>query len=367
MRTDKLYNKVIKDDFMPGKLRDKVITDVKALRSMLNKDFDYNVDVNLKDDVLNQYDVAIASVRAYIAKNDDGKMTEAGRERRDRMKLLCDNLLREKRHLDEQLRAVDLSKVKKLDDIFYRTTTIKRNDYDIKRVFDQRGSALRIEKNDGVSFFEEMDEKRATSACAMSTFMERLGLQGYVRAANKTTIEADEKNEEKNGVVYEQTYDVSLAQSLSKIYVYSKTKPPKITENAKKKLAIIKAMDILFAIDERLEGDDASIKVQLQRHQDEKAKKAAKKGENLDKLKETYDIIDVCADFKVSPLFTDQFWGDVPISMTARKAIKTLSEEGRNFLKRLKVADIPELLHGVATEEQAGKLSRRLKAIQKLL
>ncbi len=363
-RTSKLCEKIIKDNRSPGRTRAQVqryLTDIRQL--MTNRLFP----VRKEDgkDIIKKYELAIQSISLYISENDNGKLTEAGRNRRDNMKLLYISLVREKRHLEEQIRTANFDSFKTWQEIFFRETELDREEVDISSINDQMGEAYRIEKNGGVSYFKEMNEADVSSACALSYLMEHMGFQGYFRAVNRATLKGDDKNQEKKGIVYEQSYDITYEQAFDKSGIYSKTSTPTVEDSVKKKLDMIKAVDILFGIDQRLEGDMKTIKVRVQRHQDDKTGEIAKSGQDLSTIKDTYDIIDVCAEPITSPIFTGGAEADYKLNDLEKAAIKELSGEAKEFLKKLKIKDLSVMMKGACNDSCIGKIEKRLREIQK--
>ncbi|MBO5623473.1 MAG: hypothetical protein J5959_17795, partial [Butyrivibrio sp.] len=319
--------------------------------------------------LLEKYDNAIESVSNYLAKNQGGKWTKAGRMRRDNMKLLFDNLSREKRHLSEVMKdAGYIDGKSNCDEILTAQTVIdpKEAQVDIKAIMDGDQDAYRIDTAGSISFFKEMDNNDASAAASISYLTESLGLQGYYRAANKATIKSTKPGEDDmEGILYEQTYDVSYTQAFDKSSKYAKTEPPKLTEQAQKKLDMIYAIDMIFGIGERINGDLSSVKVQLQRHQDKHTKRIAKSDASLDTLQDTYDIVDVCADHVDVLLFNTN--SPAKVGEKEKAAVSKLSKEAKSLLKSIKASDLPGILSGASDFKRIEFLEKRLEDIQKLL
>ena len=363
-RTVKLCESILKDGHA-GDLRKIVKNKVEELLAALKNPI-YTEDNTL---LLEKYDAVIQSVSDYLAKNQGGKWTQAGRTRRDTMKLLYDNMTREKRHLSEVMNDKGYIDGKSnCDEILTAQTLIDAKDeqVDIKAIKDGDQDAYRIDTAGSISFFKEMDYRDASAAASISYLTESLGLQGYYRAANKATIKSANPNEENmEGIVYEQTYDVSYTQAFDKSSKYSRTEPPKLTEEARKKLDMIYAIDMIFGISERIDGDLSSVKVQLQRHQDKHTKRIAKSDAGLDTLQDTYDIVDVCADHLEAILFNTN--SPAKVGAKEKATVSKLSKEAKGLLKSIKASDLPGILSGAADNKHIEFLEKRLEDIQKLL
>ena len=363
-RTIKLCESILKDGHA-GDLRKIVKNKVEELVAALKNPI-YTEDNTL---LLEKYDNAIESVSNYLAKNQGGKWTKAGRMRRDNMKLLFDNLSREKRHLSEVMKdAGYIDGKSNCDEILTAQTVIdaKEAQVDIKAVKDGDQNVYRIDTAGSISFFKKMDNNDASAAASISYLTESLGLQGYYRAANKATIKSAKPGENNmEGILYEQTYDVSYTQAFDKSSKYAKTEPPKLTEQAQKKLDMIYAIDMIFGIGERINGDLSSVKVQLQRHQDKHTKRIAKSDASLDTLQDTYDIVDVCADHVDVLLLNTN--SPAKVGEKEKAVVSKLSKEAKSLLKSIKASDLPGILSGASDFKRIEFLEKRLEDIQKLL
>ena len=363
-RTMKLCENIIGDG-NAGDLRRLVQNKLKELMADLQNPV-YTKDNTL---LLEKYDTVLKSVSDYIARNQGGKWTDAGRIRRDNMKLLFENLTREKRHLSQVMKDQGYIDGKNTcEEILTSETVINPGEeqVDIKAIRDGDNDVYRIDSAGSISFFREMEQTDASAAASISYLTEHMGLQGYYRAASKATIKSAKPGEDNmEGILYEQTYDLSYTQVFDKSSVYSRVSEPKVTEEARKKLDMIYAVDLILGIRERINGDLSSVKVQLQRHQDKHTKRIARSDESLDTLRDTYDIVDVCADHVEAVLFNVN--SAPKVGDFERAAVKKLSKEARSFLKNIKASDIPGILSGASDYRHIEFVKNRIESIQKLL
>lgn len=361
-RTLNLCNAVLNDG-RASTLRKNVKTELRKLREMLGDIESVN---NVKT-VIDQYDKVLERIGDYLKERDVGKMTKAGRRRRDQMKLLFTNLKREQGHLAYLNRLYGGKFDGSLEDAFYDGASLKRNLGTYSTINDQLGEVERIDNAGSVALFKEMSSSEAASAASVSSFAEHLGLQNYYRGASRATILQDRNNEEKSGILYEQTYDLTYNQILDKNSIYSKVSAPRFSKAAQKKLDMIKGMDLIFGIVERASGDYSSLRVQVQRHHDINTSRIAQE-ESLNNLRDTYEIVDVCADILQSPIFTHK--GDWPITSFDMRIIKELGKETRSFIKSIKAKDLSRMLQGCGLGENKDAqkvIKKRLIGIQKLL
>ncbi len=352
-------SKAIEEDGSPSEYRKAVQDDLRNLRTLLKN----KPEKGAFSSIDNAYEKAINSCSYYIEKRDDGKWTKRGRRRLEEIKDMYSALIRERRHFQQKLSELDdLNPYGSWDEIFHRTVSISRSESDLKKINDKTmDNAYRVEHGKSVAFFAEMEESKASSASAISHMMERSGFQGLYRAATEAKVTADEENREMKGIVYEQTYDLSYDEAMSSDFEYSRNKKVEMEEGAQKKLREILAFDLLFGIRERLSGNLSSLRVSLQRHQDENTLEIARSG-NLSDLKDTYTINDVCADIIVSPLFTGGLTES--IEDFELKAIKGLHKDSVNILKNLSAEKLKDMAGTSLTEDQLTILTGRLNAIR---
>ena len=355
--------KAIEQDGSAGDLRAKVQTDLRSLRTLLNK----KPAVKSIDLVSGAYRAAIESCSRYIEDQDKGKVTSKGRLRLDQIKEMYSALIREKRHFEEKARersgkAGNFSSIKSWNELFMEPVLIKREECDVKTVRDPAmKNAYRVEHGKSVSFFTKMSREKARSAAAMSRMTEHAGFTGLYRAAVEAKVDSDQDNRIMSGIVYEQTYDLSYAEVMSKDFEYSKNGDVLMEKGAKEKLNRIFAFDLLFGITDRLKGNYSSVRVSLQRHQDKKTGTKVRSGAISD-IRDTYSINDVCADLIMSPLFSGRL--SKKLNDFDVNAIRSLSKESKNMLKKLTPAELKEMAGSSITIPEMNILSARLNAIK---
>ena len=355
----RMLARAIEKDGNASKYRQAVKDNLKALRKALKE----RPTPEAQEGIMDAYDAAIESCSVYIAKRDKDKWTTVGRNRVEHIKLMYSTLVREKRHLQQKLKETnDPGAYASFDELFHTTSIISRESCDVREMNDSTmEKAYRIEHSGSVAFFAEKEEAEAESAAVISRMAEHIGLQGYYRGAVQATIQGDGEHAEKKGILYEQTYDLSYTQVMSKDFEYSRYKKPEMIKDAQIKLQRILALDLLFGITDRLSGDLSTLRVAVQRHQAEDTKEKAKGG-SITNLKDTYSIIDVCADLIMSPLFKGQLKGE--LTEFELTAIRSFASESKDILKKMTPADLREMAGGSLSSAQLEVLAARLKAIK---
>ena len=355
--------KSIENDSAGSKFRKPVQDILRDLRALLGKKPGED-DIS---QILETYQEAIDLCSVYIEKRDEAKATEKGRKRLEDIKEMHSALIREKRHFYQKavFEIEDVSGFRSWNEIFMTQVQIKREESDVKESHDvTMGRIHRVEHSGSVAFFKEMGKNEAKSAAALSQFTESAGFTGLFRAAQEAKINAKEGQPEMEGIVYEQTFDLSYTEVMSKDYEYSRHAPVKIEKAAQEKIDRILAFDLLFGITERLKGDLTTLRVSLQRHQDKNTKEIAKNGD-LQDIKDTYSINDVCADLLESPLFSNRLSAD--LTRSEQEALYSLSDTGKKQLKKLEASEIAEMAGTTLSEEQVKILFSRLASMKALI